>query len=256
MNTNLLKQHIHNYKKTQSEKHEQSFNDLEERKQRIAYYQSYTREKILSMREEDFSEYLSKLWAMVIWGNKQYVADKIMADNGFDVVRENLADLLWGKGPIETRWDTFRKETKGFGPAMVSELLCHVYPGEYMIWNKKALIAFQYLGIPKMPKYEYQVTGSKYLALCEHAKEIMAVMKEEGVEGTNLLTVDYFLWEELQVTHNTEETKDAETVEAVEKETPEIKEFKHNDIRDKIAEIGHFLGFEKYTEMKVADGWW
>ncbi len=254
MNTNLLKHHIHRYIKTQSEKTGSSPDDLEERRQRIAYFQSYTREKILTMTEEDFSEYLSKLWAMVIWGNKQYVADKIIADNGFDVVRKKLADLLWGKGSTESRWDAFRKETKGFGPAMISELLCHVYPDECMIWNKKALIAFRYLGIPELPKYEYQITGDKYRELCGYAKEIMSVMKEEGIKDPNLLTVNYFLWDELQITHIAEETKDAETAEAAEKEPPEINEFKHNDIRDKIAEIGTFLGFDTRTEQKVADG--
>ena len=38
-----------------------------ERKERRAFYQSYTRERILTMTEDDFLEYMSKLWSMLIW---------------------------------------------------------------------------------------------------------------------------------------------------------------------------------------------
>jgi len=34
----------------------------------------------------------------------------------------------------------------------VGQILCHVYPEEYMIWNKKVLTAYLYLGIPGVPK--------------------------------------------------------------------------------------------------------
>ena len=54
-----------------------------ERKERRTYYQSFTKERFLAMTEEEFLEYISKLWAMLIWGNKKYVVDKLIADNGF-----------------------------------------------------------------------------------------------------------------------------------------------------------------------------
>jgi hypothetical protein len=254
MNKQLLTQHINQYKKSQTKNKEQSLDGIEERKTRISFYQSYTKEKILSMTEEDFYEYLSKLWAMLIWGNKQYVVDKIINDNGFNNLRKQLANLLWSSEPIEKRWDTFRKEIKGFGPAMLSELLCHAHPNEYMIWNKKAVNAFRYLNVPDIPKYDYQITGEKYKELCKKAKEILAIMKEEGVEEPTLLTVDYFLWQELQLENKAEAADDEKVTEDLEKEKPEISEFRHNDIRDKLAEIGTFLGFDTRTEQKVADG--
>jgi len=33
------------------------------------------------MTSDDFLEYLSKLWAMLIWGNKRYVVDKMISEN-------------------------------------------------------------------------------------------------------------------------------------------------------------------------------
>jgi hypothetical protein len=127
MNTTLLTRHIHQYLEAQVNNKDQFQSDFDERKSRVSYYQSYTKEKILKITEENFSDYLSKLWAMLIWGNKQYVADKIINDNGFDALRKELADLMWGDKPIEKRWNSFRKNIKGFGPAMISELLCHTH---------------------------------------------------------------------------------------------------------------------------------
>ncbi|MCE5264105.1 MAG: hypothetical protein LLG97_11295, partial [Deltaproteobacteria bacterium] len=91
MNTTLLVQHISVYKQNLLKDPEKHSKDLAERKERIAYYQSWTKERILSMTEEDFYDYLSRLWAMLIWGNKHYVVDKMIADNGFDTVKQELA---------------------------------------------------------------------------------------------------------------------------------------------------------------------
>lgn len=46
-----------------------------ERKERKEYYQSFTKDKLLAMSEEDFLEYISRLWSMLMWGNKKFVVD-------------------------------------------------------------------------------------------------------------------------------------------------------------------------------------
>lgn len=154
------------------------------------------------MTEEDFYDYLSRLWAMLIWGNKHYVVDKMIADNGFDTVKKELSELIWGTAPVVKRWDNFLKSVKGFGPAMISELLCHVYPEQCMLWNRRAYVGFNYLGITTLPRYNYQMTGKKYAELSRVAQEIADEMRSAGVEDVNLLTVDYFIWDELQVEEN------------------------------------------------------
>ena len=46
------------------------------------------------MTEEEFLEYISKLWSMLIWGNKKYVVDKLIADNGFTALKKQLAESV------------------------------------------------------------------------------------------------------------------------------------------------------------------
>ncbi len=113
-----------------------------ERRERKTYYQSFTRDKLLAMTEEDFFEYISRLWSMVIWGNKKYVVDKLIADNGFDTLKKRLAELLYGIAPIDTRWTAFLQTVKGLGPATISELLTYTNPEEYVIFNKTTILVF------------------------------------------------------------------------------------------------------------------
>ncbi len=80
MNIALLKKHVSVYKQNLAKDPEKHTKDLAERKERIAYYKSWTKDRILSMTEENFYDYLSRLWAILIGGNKHYVVDKMIAD--------------------------------------------------------------------------------------------------------------------------------------------------------------------------------
>lgn len=260
INKDLLRKHITSFLKKFSKEPERLKTDKSERDQRILYYQSWTKERILAMNEDDILEYISKLWAMLIWGNKQYVVDKMIADNGFMRFKTELAELIWGGAPIEARWDRAKKQIKHMGPAMYSELLCHVHPEEFVIWNRRAYAGYNYLDVPNLPKYNYQLTGKKYKELSSVAKTIAAEMSALGAPDSTLLAVDYFIWEELQVEDNlskiytTKTTKEEKLPDEL-GELPEEKEqFIHDEIRDAIMQIGAMLGFKSYTEKKVADG--
>lgn len=232
--------------------------DLSDRRERKAFYQSWTRERLTRMSEEDFTEYLSRLWAMRIWGNKEYAINKIVEGNGLAKVRSHLADLLWGDSPLENRWDKFRSEVKGMGPAMMSELLCHTHPEDCILWNRRAYVGLEKLGVENLPRYEYQLDGKRYLALSAAAKEIAVELKAQGLPDTDLLAVDYFIWDELQdetpleQMHKKPKQKGGKA--KLPKPTDDVSEFIHNDIRDKLEQIGYWLGFETETEKKVADG--
>ena len=170
MNTQKLNSAITEFikkKKTNAAYYEENW---AERKERKEYYQSFTKDKLLAMTEEEFLEYISKLWSMLIWGNKKYVVDKMIADNGFATLKKQLAELLYGTNPIEKRWDVFLKSIKGMGPATISELLTYANPQEYVIFNKTTILCYGYLDIPDMPKYNYQYTGKKYAEVCAIAR--------------------------------------------------------------------------------------
>ena len=258
MDMPLLKKHIKNYVKALSEDHDKHSSDLAERRERASFYRQWTVDRILRMNKEDLYEYLSRLWAMLIWGNKQYVVDKLISENGLHALREELAELVWGKAPVEKRWDRFRKSIKGMGPAMISEILCHVHSSDCMLWNRRAYVGFNYLGVKNLPRYDYQMTGKKYQELSGLSKQIAAELEKSGIEDPDLLTVDYFIWDELQVEENLSQIykkhgkgKSKTDIEIVDSET---SDFIHNEVRDKLADIGRWLGFASHIETKVAEG--
>ncbi len=256
MNAELLKKHIERYQKRHIEDKAKYDAEKTERKERTKYYRAFTKEKILSMSEDDFFEYVAKLWAMLIWGNKQYYVDKLINDNGIEKVRQELSELVWGNDGIEARWDRFRKEIKGMGPAMMTEILCHVHPDDFMIWNRRAYVGFNYLGVKGLPRYDYQLKGKKYVELNKMAKEAANEMTSAGIDDVNLLIVDYFIWDELQVEEKLSQIhKRKDTAEKpLELEDTETSAFIHNEVKDKLADIGKWLGFETRTEVKVAEG--
>ena len=256
MNKDLLKKHIKSFISASKKQPEKFNEDFKERLDLISYYQSVTKDKMVTMDEDDIYEYLSKLWAMRIWGNKHYVVDKIIENNGMDNFRVNLSDLVWGKSDISSRWDNFRKQIKGMGPAMISEILCKTHPDYFMLWNRRAYVGLNYLAVKNLPRYDYQLTGKVYKNLCNVCKEISEELSANGLKDITLLAVDYFIWEELQVEDNLskiyiKKKKEEKTTDIV---TPYESEFIHDDIRDKLRDIGQFLGFTAKIEQKVSEG--
>lgn len=256
MDTTLLERHLHRYAEWRKKNAERYAADMGERAERKSYYQAWTPDRLLMLTADQLLEYISGLWAMQIWGNKRYVADKLIDDNGIDSMRRGLANLVWGQGPVATRWDAFRKQVKGVGPAMMSELLCYAHPKECMVWNRRAWVGFDYLGVEGLPRYDYQLTGAKYGELTKSAQLIGKVMAESGHEDHDLLAVDYFIWEELQVEDNLSKlsSKEAARSEGITHADKETSGLIHNEVRDKLAEIGGWLGFVGRTEVAVSAG--
>lgn len=253
MNTQKLRAAISDFSKHQNTNAAYYEDNWSERKERKEYYQSFTKDKLIAMTEDQFLEYISRLWSMLIWGNKKYVVDKLIADNGFSALKKQLAELLYGTNPIEKRWDLFLKSVKGMGPATISELLTYANPQEYVIFNKTTILCFGYLDIPDMPKYNYQYTGKKYVEVCSIAKEIAQELKKSGAENYDLLAVDYFLWDEILPLA---EKKSPETPVSDAKKPTTASDSKslHDEIKEKLVAIGELLGFDSRSEVKITAG--
>lgn len=253
MNTQKLNLAISEYiekKKSNAAYYEENWS---ERKDRKAYYQSFTKDRLLAMSEDEFLEYISKLWSMLIWGNKKYVVDKLIADNGFITLKKQLAELLYGTKPIENRWDSFIKYVKGMGPATISELLTYSNPEEYVIFNRTTILCFGYLDIPDMPKYNYQYTGRKYIEVCTIAKEIARELKKSDSKSYDLLAVDYFLWDEILPLAE-KKSSEAPVSESQKPTTPSDSKSLHDEIKEKLVAIGELLGFDSRSEVKITTG--
>ena len=229
--------------------------DLSERQERENFYKNYKYNDIINMSKDEFYDYIGKLWAMIIWGNKHYIIDKYINDNGFENLKNSIAYLLYGSDPIENRWDSFKTKIKGFGPAMMSELLCYTNPNEYMIWNTTAANAYRTLNIKDVPAHNYQLTGQKYIELTKYSKEIQQVILEKYNKKENLLFVDYFFWDSL---------KDIEPNSTTNTRTETVVNNKsyHNEIIDYIKNIGTLLGYNTNIKGtiknsgKIADAIW
>lgn len=254
MNTKKLNSAISEFTKKKKSNAAYYKENWDERQERKNFYQSYTKDKILAMTEDEFLEYISKLWSMLIWGNKKYVVDKLIADNGFDALKKQLAELLFGTNAISKRWDSFLKSVKGMGPATISELLTYANPQEYVIFNKTTILCYGYLDIPDMPKYNYQYTGKKYAEVCDIAKQIAAELKKAGADDYDLLAVDYFMWDEILPIAE-KKVPETPATPAVKKPTTESdSKSLHDEIRDKLVSIGELLGFDSRSEVKIATG--
>ena len=234
--------------------------------------QAFTKERLLSLSEDELFEYLSPLWAMAMWGNKHYQIDNIIEANGIELLRKQFANLIYGEAGIEKRWDDFRSKIKGIGPAIMSELLCKTYPSQYLLWNKKTYTGFKTLNINNLPRYEARLDGKMYAQLSGIGRELLAKSQEYGYnEICDLLALNSFIWNELQEdsTDCTIPDKEEELIATSKKDATFIHNdirdkvaeighclgtFIHNDIRDKVAEIGHCLGFRAEVEKKVAAG--
>jgi hypothetical protein len=256
MDRELLRQHIQKFVADAHRDSRTFQQDLRERIDITTYYRQFSRDRILTMTAEDIYDYISRLWAMRVWGNKHYVVDKVIEDNGLEKFRRSLADLVWGQADISKRWDEFRAEVKGIGPAMISEILCKTHPNDFMLWTRRVYVGLNYLQVEGLPRYDYQLTGDVYNHLCDISKDIAAELRDAGFQDTTLLIVDYFIWRQLQVEDNLSRiyTKKAEKTE--EEQPTAIKETKfiHNDIRDKLRDIGQWLGFAAKIEQNVSEG--
>ena len=228
-----------------------------EREAHAQQIQGWTRKDISALDEEGLFRFISPLWAMLIWGNKQYVVDKLISENGLPALRDELTNLIWGNEDLANRWDRFRGNIKGMGPAMMSEVLCHMHPKTCPIWNRRAKAGLVQLGVDGIPKYDYQVTGERYLNIADDMQIIAAELGAQGIPDANLLSVDYFIWDQLQSDTPLSSPATSPTSGALPAEglsDTETSRFIHNEVRDKLADIGEWLGFSTNIETKVADG--
>ena len=249
MNYELLNEKLNEYlEEISKNNNEYDIQAIDERDERKDYYSSYTKEKLLSMNEDELYEYIGKLWAMIIWGNKQYIINKYIQDNGFEKLKQNLAYLLYGKDSLEIRWDNFNKKIKGFGPAMMSELLCYIYPKECMIWNNTSKESYEVLEIKGIPKYNYQLTGAKYLEMTKYSKEINKIINKKTGKDYDLLFVDYFFWDSLKTLENKTQEAEKENKSVINKKSL------HTELKEKVKDIGIWLGFDASNEKKIGAG--
>ena len=251
MNETKYISYLKRYHEWQNEHQQKTAEDLAEREALAKVMQKYDKALIQKMSANDFYDLLSPLWAMGMWGNKHYRIDNLIETNGIELLRTQFANLLYGEESLAKRWDEFRQKIKGIGPGIMSEILNKTFPNDCILWNSKTKTGFTILEVPNTPKYDSAMDGKTYEYLSECGKKMINIAQKNGYSNLeNLIALDYFIWQEVQI--DIDEPKAVDVVEV-----PKSKKesgFVHNDIRDKIKDIGECLGFKATTEVTVANG--
>lgn len=202
--------------------------------------------ELKNMDEIVFGEIISNLWASRIWGNKDYLVQKIIDDNGIDKIRTQFYDLLYGKGLFKERFDKVIKEIKGLGPSSLTEILCLFNSEKFSIWTDRVRKALSILKFNNLPLKKYHISGEEYENINETLMLIAKKLRDLDMSDADLLAVDYFLYE---IWYSEKEKK-----EIKEKAIQESFEFDHDEVRDFVKEIGVQLGFETDIEKPIATG--
>src|SRR4030067_1685316 len=78
--------------------------DLKERHERVEIYgRLLSPDGLMQMTELELGQAISSLWASLMWGNKGYLVERLLKDNGLSQMTSSLRDLLWGNRPLDTR---------------------------------------------------------------------------------------------------------------------------------------------------------
>src|SRR3954451_2418841 len=161
-----------------------------ERQARVQLFEDLlSPEALHQMTELEFGQVVSSLWGSRIWGDKRYLVDKLVFDNSFPVLVDQLRRLLWGKGDLAARYDSFRKTVRGLGAASITEIMAFAHPNEYSLWNDAVRQALAILGIQVARKA--QISGQEYEALNALFAAIGLELAGQGVEELDYLDVAY-----------------------------------------------------------------
>lgn len=225
---------------------ERAREDTQEREERKRYFQNLFNK---NFDEFVFSEIIKKLWASQIWANQEYLVSKIIKDNGIEKLTQVFKKLISGNESPGRRYENFLESIKGMGPSMVTEILCYADPHSAGIWNEKARRALAWLEAEEIPYEKYRINGKEYDAFNSFLKELAEILRQELKEDFDLLFVDYFLWEVWDKFSRKEEKEIREVEKKITKGAS-----RHDEIKDKIAAIGSWLGFQVDTEKAIGPG--
>ena len=99
--------------------------------------------------------------------------------------------------------------------------------------------------------YNYQKSGEKYNELCNYCKELLKIADEKTGIKNDLLFIDYLFWDNLKLyKSNIKNTSDSIPVA----NTTENKKSLHTELKEKVRDIGIFLGFDASNEVKIGNG--
>ncbi len=216
----------------------------ERRKHEAEIKRILSRENLEKLDEGGLLTLANNLYAFMWWAKKEYLIDYwIKGAGGLDRLKHHLMELLYSNRSLAERFDEFRRNVKGMGVAMITEMLTYFNPREYCVWNRRAKEALFKLGLTQAATLKVnKLTGKEYSSIINTLKETASLLKDPKIlPNPDLLDVDYFLYYVLTV---------------VEEEAEQVAEesFEHDDIVGMLLNIGRGLGFDAMKEVTLAAG--
>ncbi len=182
-------------------------------------------------------------------GNKDYLADRVIDHVQLQDLKDQLKNLLYGEAPIQQRYNEFRAQVKYIGPAQITEILCHVNPKEYGIWNTRSRKALEMLGFGyAIPLKQQNIDGETYVKFNSILKQIASLLSQK-LGDVDLLAVDYFLY-----FISTQKPSEEMTAISVQRPSEEMVEIDHDYLVECLEAIGSSLGFDVEPEVTIARG--
>jgi hypothetical protein len=227
--------------------------DLQSRHERSEMYSRLlSRDGIEQMTEIEFGQVISSLWASLMWGNKGYLVERLIQDNTLPLIKVKLTLLLWGNGSVAERYDAFRSELKGFGTAMITEMMALVHPNDCGLWNVKARTALAALGFDTniVPLKKSQISGDDYQRFNDVLRLIQKELMGRVEEPLDLLGIDYVLYEVWRAKR--EQGDEEETLQPP--IATDLTDFDHNEVIEQLVAIGEWMGFQAKKEQTIARG--
>jgi mRNA-degrading endonuclease RelE of RelBE toxin-antitoxin system len=217
--------------------------DQTERRQRVAFFQNELPARLPWLSGTDITELVSMLHAVALWGNKQYHARKIIAENGIDKLRGELEAVLDASQPPAKRYGRFDSNIKYVGPGAATEILAYVSPEQCGIWKRPVREAIGILGLGEIVNpNRYQLSVREYETFNALLLTIAEELRLASIAVPDLLFLDLFLCEV------------AEYPGARRPPAPPPEATDHDEIRDLIQSIGLMLGFDADQDVSIAPG--
>lgn len=202
-------------------------------------------QKVQSLDEGTLRQIVRRLWAYSNWTNKDYVLEQ-MLESGLPTIRLAFETLLYSDDALADRFDRVRQDVRQMGAASISEILCHFEKSRYAIWNSRAREGLIRLGVSDdaLPATR-QISGVQYERFCKLMRRILEKVKQEEHFVEDLFVLDYLLYYLSAV------KEDGPTPVPGGQEGP-ADDFDHDEIIEKVLELGDGLGFEVDDEVPVA----
>ena len=221
------------------------------------------------LTEYEITEIIKLAWSTNIWSNKEWLAQHIIEENGLNKLNRYFKLLTDPNLSITRKYAEFTKNIKGLGPAFTTEILCHLYPSQAAIWNKKSVTLLRYIDAKGANTTKYINAQNfkpkdyeKFNAFLKQLAEY--IFKYLGLQNDlNLLDLDYILWQlyellpaEAKLIRNKGKaaTNQKNKTDSSSTKANATSKSYHNELRDKIAQIGQWLGFETQIEKQISAG--